>query len=754
MRTDAVRLTFRKKALLLILPILCIVSAVYTFDAIRTEKEIVRTEIIKRAEAITALATRTGELPLLSGNPELLRNTVMSLRANAEVAAVTFFDSGMNLLIHDGSPIAGTLPVLAPTAPMSMTEDGTLFVFYAPVFAVRAKEDIDIFNEAAAARHDREHIGWIRLGFSKVAMHEAVGKVVFRGVMLAAIFTVGSMIAVFFLITVATRPLMVLIQAVRKLEKGEYPEIEHLSSTDEIGELAVAFNNMSRAIKEREADLVASENRIRELFERVEHAIFRLDSSGNIIEANSKFHDLFGNVGMLSEVLAGEEEVRDCFQEASAGNAVHREERAVGREKADFSIVLSLYPVSGQGGSIIGYDGYIVDITEKKRLEERLLRSQKLEAVGTLAGGMAHDFNNVLTAVLGYSEIMLEEIKEGQPFYQAVSTINEAAKHGADLAMKILSVTRREKLAIKAVDLNELVRNSIDLLRRSIPKNIQIATALGKDIPAIMADPSQIQQVLLNLAINARDAMVDGGTLTVGSEMVAGEAAAGGSPGTGGFVKLYVSDTGVGMSKDTQDRIFDPFYTTKESGKGTGLGLYIVHSIVSNHGGHINLYSEKGKGTLISVYLPFVKAEKVTRPEEVGELRGSETILVIDDEVTVREMSRALLTRLGYKVILAGSGSEGLRIFREMQDTISLVILDMMMPERGGKEVFGLLKEIRPDLKILLCSGFCQEGHAGIEDLLRLGAEGFVQKPFSRQEIALALKKALSGNRLTCSPGS
>lgn len=753
MSTDTLRLTFRKKALLLILPILGIVSAGYTFDAIRTEKEIMRTEIIKRAEAITALATRTGELPLLSGNPELLRNTVFSLRANAEVAAVTFFDSRMNLLIHEGSPIAGRLPVLSPTAPMSMAEDRNLFVFYAPVFTVRAREDIDIFNEAPAARHDKENIGWIRLGFSKVAMHEAVGKVVARGVMLAVIFTVGSSIAVFFLITIATRPLMGLIQAVRKLEKGEYPEIHNLSSTDEIGELAVAFNKMSRAIKEREADLVESENRIRELFGRVEHAIFRLDSNGNIIEANSKFRELFGDVETLREVLAGEEEVRSCFQKASSGNAVHREERAVGREKADLTIVLSLYPVTGQEGSIKGYDGYIVDITENKRLEERLLRSQKLEAVGTLAGGMAHDFNNILTAVLGYSEIMLEEIKEGQQYYQAVSTINQAAKRGADLAMKILSVTRREKLTIKAVDLNELVRNSIDLLRRSIPKNIQIVTVLGEDIPTIMADPSQIQQVLLNLAINARDAMVEGGTLTVGSEMAAGESAAG-SPGTGGFIKLYVSDTGVGMSKATQGRIFDPFYTTKEAGKGTGLGLYIVHSIVTNHGGHINLYSEQGKGTLFNVYLPVVKAEKVAEPEEVGELRGSETILMIDDEAAVREMSRDLLTRLGYKVILADGGSEGIRIFREMKDKISLVVLDMMMPEKGGKEIFLLLREIQPDLRVLLCSGFCQEGHGGIEDLLREGAAGFVQKPFSRHEIARALRKALSGNGSTGGDGS
>ncbi len=738
------RLTFRKKALLLILPILGIVSAVYTYDAIKTEKEIVRSEIIKRAEAITALATRTGELPILSGSTELLNGAVSTLRANAEVASVAFFDSSMNLLIHDGAPISGKAPVPPPGSSASMVDDGQLFVFYAPIFTVRSAADIDILHEGNQPRQVREKIGAVRLGFSKTAMNEAVGKVVAHGLILAAVFTLGSSVAVFFLITLATRPLTALFLAVKRLEKGEFPEVENISSSDEIGELSVAFNRMSRAIKERESALTASGKRMRELFERVEHAIFRLDEKGAIIEANSKFRDLFGDVGMFNSILSGEAEALDSFRRASAGGVVHQEEKAVGRNEPELTILLSLYPAFDPRGEISGYDGYIIDITEKKRLEERLLRSQKLEAVGTLAGGMAHDFNNVLAAILGYSEMMLDEIKMGDAFYRPITTIHNAAKRGADLAMKILAITRKEKMEVRSVDLNDIVRNSIELLRRSIPKNIEIITAADEDLPRIMADPSQMQQVILNLAINARDAMADGGRLTIGVEMAEQENRSAGGPAPAGHLKLYVADTGVGMSKATQNRVFDPFFTTKEAGKGTGLGLYIVHSIVSNHGGHINLYSEQGEGTLVNVYLPVVKGVAETAPLEGEALKGSETILVIDDESAVGEMSKDMLTRLGYRVLLAGGGIEGLGMFRRMKDAISLVILDMIMPEMSGKEAFQLLKSIKPEVKVVLCSGYSQDGYAGIENLMNEGADGFIQKPFGSYDIALALRKALS----------
>ncbi len=737
------RLTFRSKALLFVLPILCIVSIVYTYEAIRTEKAIVRTEIIKRAEAITALATRTGELPILSGNPELLKGAVASLRANSEVSSVGFYDNRMKLLAADGFPVPSQPPIISTESPISMFDEGSMFVFYAPVFTLKAGDDIDIFQEGDKRKEVKENIGWVRLGFSKSAMNEALRGVVLRGFTLAILFTVGSSIALFFLIAIATRPINTLFSAVKKLEKGEYAEIKDMPSSDEIGRLAAAFNDMSAAIKDRESKLRESENRIRDLFDRVEHAIFRLDKSGSIIETNVKFRELFGNAGVLCEILASEDRVGNCIQEALSSSAVHLEERARAKDGTELTVLFSLYPEVDQKGEVRGFDGYVIDMTEKKRLEERLLRSQKLEAVGTLAGGIAHDFNNLLQAILGYTEIMLEMTKEGDPFYKPVTIIYNAAIRGAELTKTILSVTRKEKAEIKPVDMNDVVTSSLDLLKRSIPKDIEIIVNLGQDVPRVSADPAQIQQVILNLAINARDAMPNGGRLAIETSAAAEEGAED-SPGLRGFARLSVSDSGIGMDKVTQERIFDPFFTTKDTGKGTGLGLYIVHSIIYNHGGHINLYSEEGKGTRFNVYLPVDRGTSLEETTDFGNIRGSETILVIDDESHIRDMCVDMLAPLGYEILLAEGGAAGIELFRNTKDRISLVMLDMIMPGLSGTEVFHALKAAKPDIKILLCSGYSQSGYEGIEKLLKSGANGFVQKPFARHYIARALRKTLS----------
>lgn len=385
------------------------------------------------------------------------------------------------------------------------------------------------------------------------------------------------------------------------------------------------------------------------------------------------------------------------------------------------------------------------DITYEKKLYEQLLRAQKMEAIGTLAGGIAHDFNNILTAVLGYSEIIMGMIKEGDPLYKPINIIYNAAEKGADLAKKILTITRKEKMEMKPVDINEITKNCVELLQRSIPKNIEIIINLKEDIPRFLGDPSQIQQVVMNLAVNARDAMPNGGKLSIETSLVGLEnGAANGLPaGQSGFVKLSVSDTGIGMDKEMQRKIFDPFFTTKGVDKGTGLGLYIVHSIVSNHKGYINLYSEVDKGTRFNVYLPIIKALDENEIEEEIDLKGEGTILIIDDEENVRELCKDILEPLGYNVVLSTDGSEGIKTFSQMKDEVAVVILDMIMPKISGSEVFQALRSIKPDVKVILCSGYSHEGFAGIDTLLKSGASGFVQKPFTLKTIATAIKKAL-----------
>jgi PAS domain S-box-containing protein len=617
-------------------------------------------------------------------------------------------------------------------------------------FYLRIKEGYDFYTPVyfrASESSSPVIIGFARLVLSSAAIQQEIQQIVIKNIIVSVIITLLAIVFINILIRrLVIKPVMTLHESVLLFKAGILPEAEiPAGSSDEIGDLSIEFYRMCRTIKEEEKMLVASDKRIRSLFERVEHAVFRLDKSGAIIEKNRRFIELFGNITWLCDMLMEDLDAAECLSKAVPEKAMHLEKKAVGKKGEELVISLALYPDTDSSGSITGFDGYLLDVTEKKRLEERLIRSQKMEAVGTLAGGMAHDFNNLLTAILGYSEIIQMKSKEGDPFWRPATIIYDAAKRGADLSKMILSATRKEKIETRPVNINDIVRNSIELLRRSIPKNIEIVTILADEIPHVNADPSQLQQVIMNLAVNARDAMPEGGKLLLETAEAGKEKnAAAMQTVSSDFVKLSISDTGNGISKETQKRIFDPFFTTKDMGKGTGLGLYIVHSIISNHGGYINLYSEPFKGTKFNIYLPTTDSMDNEKTVDAEDLRGAGTVLVIDDESIVRELCKDLLEPLGYTVLLAEDGYSGIKAFREMKDGIALVILDMIMPGMGGNEVYQALKAIRKDVAVLLCSGYSENGLAGIDNLLKHGTSGFIGKPFSRRSIARAVKEALS----------
>lgn len=403
-----------------------------------------------------------------------------------------------------------------------------------------------------------------------------------------------------------------------------------------------------------------------------------------------------------------------------------------------------IFPVLSDSGEISNYVSIQRDVTEEKKLYEQLLRAQKMEAIGTLAGGIAHDFNNLLSAVIGYAEMMKDDMAETDPHYKHVSIIEGSAKRGADLAMRILNVTKKETLEYRIISVNTVVENTLELLARSIPKNISIEMKLDPSLPNIKAEATQIQQVIMNLAVNARDAMPDGGRLiieTFGAGKKNGTANGFSSPE--GFVKLTISDTGSGMEEDIAQKVFDPFFSTKSRGTGTGLGLYIVHSIVTNHGGYINLYSEPGRGSRFNVYFP-ASPEGPAEDEPVKEedMKGTGTVLVIEDEPDVRELTTDVLRRLGYSVVAASDGREGIRTYREGKGRIDVVVLDMIMPLMNGTEVFQVLKTIDPGVRVVLVSGYSREGFTGINRLIKSGAKCFVQKPFTQKALARAIIEA------------
>jgi two-component system cell cycle sensor histidine kinase/response regulator CckA len=386
---------------------------------------------------------------------------------------------------------------------------------------------------------------------------------------------------------------------------------------------------------------------------------------------------------------------------------------------------------------------FLRDITPQKKLEAQLQYARKIEAVGTLAGGVAHDFNNLLMGIQGNVSLMQMGIDQVHPDYERLKNIEKQIQSGARLTSHLLGYARKGKYEVIPLDLNRLVEDTSDTFGRT-KKQITIHLELAKDLFAIEADPTQIEQVLLNLCVNAADAMPGGGDMTLKTANVTHGDMKGKlyEPRPGSYVLLAVTDTGTGMYKKTMERIFDPFFTTKEMGRGTGLGLASAYGIIKGHGGYIDADSTRGRGTTFSIYLPASKKKvrKVAKTEE-RLVKGTGTALLVDDEEVILEVGRELLEALGYRVLLAQAGKEAIKVYGENQDKIDIVVLDVVMPGMGGGEAYDSMKDINPDIKVLLSSGFSIDGEAS--KILERGCNGFIQKPFTMKELSGEIGKIL-----------
>lgn len=396
------------------------------------------------------------------------------------------------------------------------------------------------------------------------------------------------------------------------------------------------------------------------------------------------------------------------------------------------------------------YASLLGQIIERKRLQEQLLQSQKMEGIGRLAGGIAHDFNNLLTAILGYTELAEEQLPPEDAAHACLTNVRKAALRAADLTAQLLAFARKQIIAPQVIDLNTLVVEMHGLLERLIGEDVELVTLPGANLWYVKIDPGQFEQILVNLVVNARDAMPKGGKMTIETanvcleedyrllhtEVVPGE-----------YVMLAVSDTGVGMDADTRKSIFEPFFTTKEQGKGTGLGLATCHGIVKQHGGHIWAYSELGQGTTIKIYLPRVE-EPASVPTAIPVLsspRGWETILLVEDEPMVRSIAESALLAQGYRVLAAGTGSEALALAQEYAQTIHLLMTDVVMPQMSGKQLAERLLVLRPAMKVLYASGYTDNTivHHGVLD----AGVAFLQKPYSPNTLARKVREILDDCR-------
>ena len=541
-----------------------------------------------------------------------------------------------------------------------------------------------------------------------------------------------------------------------KMETGGEPIDTSRLITTEFISLGESANTMLARRRQAEDARQQSESRYRLLLQNLNDAVYvheaTPEKAGAIVDVNDQVCRMLGYT--RDELLALSVAAIDVPEQAAKlpkiltqvfaeGQALFETEHlAKDRRRIPVEVSARLFELNGQPMIL----SVVRDITERKRLEAQLIQAQKMESVGRLAGGVAHDFNNILTGISGYAELILAGLHPDDPLATDVTEIKHSAERAAALTSQLLAFSRKQIIAPRQINLNELLTNSTRMIQRLIGEDITLVFDPGPDLGTIQADPNQIEQVLINLAVNARDAMPGGGTLRIETANVEMHEDAAGEPFdtlAGKYVRLAVSDTGCGMSAEVQSHLFEPFFTTKERGKGTGLGLSMVYGIIKQNNGVIRLKSAVGAGTTFTIYWPLVagEAEQPKRPVSETLPVGSETILLAEDEVMVRNLARKILARQGYRVIAAEGGHQAILAAQDPNLKIDLLLTDVVMPEMNGSQLYQTLAASRPRLKVLFMSGYTEDAVArhGVLD----AGVNFVQKPFSVETLIRQVREAL-----------
>jgi len=626
------------------------------------------------------------------------------------------------------------------------------------------KQNMDDLRAEIAAMDDEE----ARLLTERSAAQERAQQRLRAAIFVGGLFGLLGGIAAALLFTAKfARRVRQLEEDARSVAQGR-PILTEIAGHDEIARLGRTLKETSQLLARQAAQLKAAHglldeelrqsNEVRQaVVQSSPLAIWAIDLEGNVTFWNPAAERIFGFTE--EEVIGGplliippdqRQEQREWLARFRIGESLAGVERSrLKKDGARIDVLIWTAPLRDAEGRIRGAIAIDSDVTERKLLEEQFRQSQKLEAVGRLAGGMAHDFNNLLTVIQGYVEMLILEIEGSPDLLEHAQEIKYASDRAGGLTTQLLAFSRRQISQPRIIDLNEVVPHSMKMLRRLIGEDVEVAVRLDADLGRVSADPMHIDQLLMNLVVNARDAMSGGGKLTIETANAGLDADYAGphlgvTPGQ--YCMLAVSDTGVGMHAATRSRLFEPFFTTKEEGKGTGLGLSIVYGIVKQNGGEIMVYSEPGQGTTFKIYFPTVEVpvEFTNGEDRPGQMRGTETILLCEDEEGIRKLVHKMLARQGYRVLEAETPEQALEVARQHGQAIDLLLTDLVMPHLSGLELAKAVRDLRPAAKVVYMSGYTDNRitHNWVLD----PETAFLQKPFTAADLSRKLREVLGSS--------
>ena len=517
--------------------------------------------------------------------------------------------------------------------------------------------------------------------------------------------------------------------------------------------LAEAQSRKERKIAE--VELRESKEKYQSLFERNLAGTFVATPDGTLLECNPAFVRMFGfdsiedakatNVGSL---YSDPEKRKSFLTVLEAEKKIeYIEVQMVKKDGSPLRIIENIVGKFDAQGKLVELTGYLFDDTKRQLLEQQLIQAQKLESLGTLASGIAHDFNNILGIIIGHATLIQRLQLEPERMADSITTITTAAQRGAALVRQLLTFARKSDVILQRISINDLIKELVSLTKETFPKTVTVSTKLADKLPTILADSTQIHQVFLNLCVNARDAMPNGGSLSFSTRLISGEVLLEKFPKAQAkeYVLIEVTDTGAGMDEATRSRIFEPFFTTKDPGKGTGLGLAVAFGIIHIHQGFIDVTSEPGHGTTFSIYFP-VNLEELEPFEIKKEMLddtdgGTETILLVEDEEMLRSLAKMILKGKGYNVVTASDGEEAVRTFMLRQNDVDLVLSDMGLPKLNGYDVLKQIKHIKPSVKFVIASGYIDSAEKS--EILKSGARDFIQKPYVPNEMLRKIRQVL-----------